>query len=507
MFLINLISLYLLSVSVAVVFCAVNIRLLNGVNYIKTAMLLCFAICFYILGYAMELNSSTPSQILFWNRMEYIGIPFVSALWLTIALMYTGHFARHKKILLAAIYVIPIASLILRLTNDYHHLYFASVAYVQNFGMLFFVKQIGPWMHLQMLHSALMILISMGLFISDPLKNAGENIGKILIIIAASVFAVAGLILTQVKPFGFQIDYMALCLPVTSVLIILAISRYDLLRTKSIARCKVFEASKDAILMLDPQNNILDYNNSAKLLFERQNIHLKNAHLSMLLAERPDLLIDLKKTEPTVVKLRINNDDRYYDITTENIDNHDTLGWIKTIRDVTEIYQLNEELKQQAMTDELSVLSNRRAFINIGREWVSVSEEKGSVLHLLMMDLDYFKNVNDLYGHPTGDLVIREFAQILKSYFNDKCLVARLGGEEFAVLQKGFDDKEMRALTHSFLIHTEQHVYSYFKNEFHVTVSIGMTMKQSGQTLESMMRTADMALYQSKERHNCLTVL
>ncbi|MGE4354091.1 MAG: diguanylate cyclase [Oscillospiraceae bacterium] len=509
MLLINLISLYLLSVTVAVISCAVYIRTLNGSNYTKTALLLCVAVCFYILGYTMELNSSTSSQILFWNRIEYIGIPFVSALWLTTGLMYTGNFTYHKKLLLAVIYVIPIVTLILRLTNNYHHLYFASANYVKEFGGLLFVKQIGPWMYVQMVHSTLMILISMGLFISDSVKNTKKLTGKILLIVVASAFAVAGLFFTQLKPFGYHIDYMALCLPITCVLVILAISRYDLLETKFIARSKVFEASGDGILLINRQSRVLDYNKSAERLFEQVGIHLDNSNLSALFGTIPNLLEGLEKMEPAVVKLRINNEKRYYDISTENIDDHNMLrGWIKTIRDVTAIYRLNKELKKQAMTDELSVLSNRRAFINTGREWISKSEESDSSLYLLMMDLDHFKDVNDQYGHPTGDLVIRDFAQILKHHFDSDCLIARLGGEEFAVLLAGYDRDELLQMLKAFRADTEQHIYRYAGNQFHVSVSIGMTEKQYAQTLESMMGKADRALYQSKDRgRNCITVL
>jgi diguanylate cyclase (GGDEF)-like protein/PAS domain S-box-containing protein len=510
MYLNELITFYLFSVCLACVFCAARLRVLNRTKYTVTTVLLCVAVCFYILGYAMELNAPTPIQILFWNRIEYIGIPFVSALWLMTTLLYTEHFNRYKGFLLAAIFAIPFITFFMRLTNDYHHLYFVSVDYVERFGILFFVKKTGPWMYVQIVHSASMIFASMILLINDSVKETSKSRCKIALITAASLFAVAGLLLSQIKPFGFYIDYMALCLPVTSLFVILAISRYDLLNTRSIARSKVFEASSDAILMLDSQNKILDFNNSAKALFDTMHICLDHTCFTDLAENTNDLLKKiLQNTQPIVAKLRINDEDHFYSIATENIDDKDTLsGFIKTIRDVTEIYQLNEELKILAMTDELSVLSNRRAFINTGKEWVSTSEEKGSSLHLLMMDFDQFKSVNDRFGHPTGDFVIREFAQILKDHFSADSLVARLGGEEFAVLLSGYEDKALLQLVKSFLKKLELHTYNIFGNQFHVTSSIGMTKKEPGQTLESMLRKADMALYQSKDLGgNHLTVL
>jgi len=161
-----------------------------------------------------------------------------------------------------------------------------------------------------------------------------------------------------------------------------------------------------------------------------------------------------------------------------------------------------------ALTDELSVLSNRRAFIEIGRKWVSKSEESGNSLYLLMMDLDHFKDVNDQYGHLAGDLVIRDFAQILKTHFDSECLIARLGGEEFAALPTGLNDDEILQMINTLLTDAGKHVYSYFGNQFHVTVSIGVTKKQPGQGLESMMGKADRALYQSKDKgRSCFTLL
>lgn len=446
---------------------------------------------------------------MFWNRIEYVGIPFVSALWLTISLMYTGHFAPHAKLLLAAIYGIPVITLILRLTNEYHHLYFSSVRYIQELGGLILVKQPGLWMHVQTYHSALMILLSMGLFLGDSIKSPQKPIGKIVLIVTASLVAVSGLFLSKFNPLGVQIDHMALCLPITCIAVTTAISRYDLLEIKSTARGKVFEASKDAILLLNRQHRILDYNASAKRLFAQGNLLLNDETFPSLPREPSDFLDSLKHGEQSVVKLNVQGEDRYFNISTEPIGSHAVpLGWIKTIHDITEIYQLNEELNRQAMTDELSVLSNRRAFMTRGREFISQAELHGTPLHLLMLDLDHFKNVNDAYGHPAGDLVILEFSQILKRHFGANNLIARLGGEEFAVLLAGLSDDEALQKIRTFLEASRQHVYEYFGKQFHVTSSIGVTKGQSGQTLESMMRRVDKALYQSKDQgRNLITVL
>lgn len=509
MLLINLISLYLLSVTVATVFFAVQIRTLSGSSYVKTSLRLCFSVCIYILSYTLELNSTVPSQIMFWNQIEYIGIPFVSALWLTISLKYTGHFTHYRKVLLTAIYGVPIVTMVLRFTNVYHHLYFSSVSYVHALGGFILVKQMGPWMYVQTYHSAVMILLSMGLFLYDSIQSGQKRMGKIFLIVAASFVSMCGLFLSGLDPLGIQIDYMALCLPVTCIAVIMAISRYDLLEIKSIARIKVFEASKDAILLLNRQNRVLDYNDSAKRLFAQANIPLDSETFPDLPSNASDFLDSLKHGELSVAKLCIHGKDHYFNISTEPICSCNVLlGWIKTIHDITALCQLNEELNRQAMTDELSVLSNRRAFMLRGKEFIIEAEKHGTPLHLLMLDLDHFKNVNDEYGHPAGDMVILEFSKILKRHFGASTLIARLGGEEFAVLLSGLSDDDAMKKIRIFLEAARLHVYEYFGKQFHVTASIGVAKGQPGQSLESMIRRVDKALYQSKDQgRDVITVL
>ena len=496
---VNAVTIYLISMMVVAIYWSAHIRTLSGANYARMCLPLCAAMCFYILGYAMELNASNPGQTVFWNRVQYLGIPYVSALWLTIALMYTGRFARHQKAWAVALYGIPVLSMALRLTNDHHHLYFAATFVEEAHGRLVYVKQGGPWMRVQAVHSMTMVFAAMALWVINSVRSTETHKGKIVLTILASVFAATGLLLWQVKLFGHAVDSMALCLPITSVLVIFAIARYDLLDIQTLGRRRVFECSEDAVLLLNPQQKIIDYNHSAKRLFEKMNVPLAGGHASLLLAGVPDWLEALRKAEPSIVKLCVEGETRYYEILTLNVDRRSAAGGrIKTIRDVTQVHRLTEELKRQAMTDELSVLNNRRAFLNLGREWVDKANESGASLHLSILDLDHFKVVNDRYGHAAGDLVIRNIGRMLQSHFPEGSLIARLGGEEFAVLQAGLTNAEMLRCVKAFLADAGQYEYSDGGHRFHVTASIGITRRKPGQALEDMMRSADQALYRSK---------
>jgi diguanylate cyclase (GGDEF)-like protein len=159
------------------------------------------------------------------------------------------------------------------------------------------------------------------------------------------------------------------------------------------------------------------------------------------------------------------------------------------------------------MVDVLSGLINRRAFMQSGQELVKDSEIAGKTMHLLMMDLDHFKNVNDQYGHQAGDKVIHNFGKMLKDNFEEGTLIARLGGEEFSVLLSGLSDLEIEQKADQLLKTVALFQHNYQGKKFHVTVSIGVAKKgQPRETLDNLVHQADKALYKSKSRgRNCVT--
>ncbi|MFC3024925.1 GGDEF domain-containing protein [Vibrio zhugei] len=101
------------------------------------------------------------------------------------------------------------------------------------------------------------------------------------------------------------------------------------------------------------------------------------------------------------------------------------------IRDITEIIELQEKLRVQSTTDELTGVFNRRAFLDNFKKAFNLAQRKSLPLSLLLFDIDFFKKVNDQFGHQTGDLVIKLFAQSVSGMIRDEDIFGRVGGEEF----------------------------------------------------------------------------
>jgi len=112
----------------------------------------------------------------------------------------------------------------------------------------------------------------------------------------------------------------------------------------------------------------------------------------------------------------------------------EVVGIFGVSTDITELYQLKEELRVQATTDALTGVFNRRCFFEVAEREFSKARRHHMDLSLMVLDLDHFKSINDNYGHIAGDEVLAHVARFVDSSLRREDIVARIGGEEFAVL-------------------------------------------------------------------------
>lgn len=158
------------------------------------------------------------------------------------------------------------------------------------------------------------------------------------------------------------------------------------------------------------------------------------------------------------------------------------------------------ELRRLAETDPLTALLNRRSFTEKANAAIATSEAEGTGLAMIIVDLDHFKQVNDTYGHPAGDAVIRAFADLLLGQFrNERNLVGRFGGEEFGILLRDCDLASAAASARRIqdaLLARAMPVSETLALK--VTASLGVASRQAGEALASLTARADQALYRAK---------
>lgn len=162
----------------------------------------------------------------------------------------------------------------------------------------------------------------------------------------------------------------------------------------------------------------------------------------------------------------------------------------------TSLRKVNEELERIASTDQLTNIWNRRHFSNIIQIEIKRAKRYDQTMSLLLFDIDHFKNVNDKYGHQVGDMVLVEFAKILRANIRDVDLLARWGGEEFLILAPHLCLKDAGQLAERLRISIAEH---NFKIVYSITVSIGVVEFNLNENLDHWIKKADEALYRAKE--------
>lgn len=174
-----------------------------------------------------------------------------------------------------------------------------------------------------------------------------------------------------------------------------------------------------------------------------------------------------------------------------------------------ELDRLVEELEGLSFEDHLTGLHNRRHFNMVFEHETHRAQQHISQLSLLMLDVDHFKQINDRYGHDTGDAVLVEIAALLKQHFHGLDVVCRVGGEEFVALLPATSVGTAEAHANALLTLVSQKSLVYHgKTLEHITLSCGIaTYPDHTNEPQTLLRLADEALYQAKHRGRNLSVV
>ena len=168
---------------------------------------------------------------------------------------------------------------------------------------------------------------------------------------------------------------------------------------------------------------------------------------------------------------------------------------------ITELKNNVESYRQQAMTDALTGLANRMHFDLRLRECTDTAAANGEPVCLLMIDVDFFKNFNDRFGHQVGDQVLRLVAQTMRNGVKGRDLVARYGGEEFAVIlpHTRLDDAANVADQLRDSMASKKLVRKNSKSDLGtVTLSVGVSAYRHGENIADLISRADQAVYVAK---------
>ncbi|MFO7570494.1 MAG: GGDEF domain-containing protein [Smithellaceae bacterium] len=186
------------------------------------------------------------------------------------------------------------------------------------------------------------------------------------------------------------------------------------------------------------------------------------------------------------------------------------LGAVEIFTDISNyksIEQKIKELEEMALLDQLTRLANRHY---IEKEFSAVFEEQkryGMSFGLLLMDIDFFKKVNDTFGHDVGDRTLKSVAETLVNSARPFDLIGRWGGEEFIAILRNVSKENLEVIGNRMRMLVENSYLLVDSKKLQVTVSMGATLVRPDETVETLIKRADRLLYQSKDNgRNCLTL-
>lgn len=166
---------------------------------------------------------------------------------------------------------------------------------------------------------------------------------------------------------------------------------------------------------------------------------------------------------------------------------------------ISEHKQLEEKLKNLAEMDDLTGTHNRRYFLRRLESEFEIAQRRSLPLSLIILDADHFKLINDRYGHPQGDLVLQFLTRAVAGQLRETDILARIGGEEFAILSPATDKHQSSVLAERIRRLIAAAPVHMATGSMGVTLSCGVTAKKDSDTsFKQLMRRADEALYQAK---------
>lgn len=178
------------------------------------------------------------------------------------------------------------------------------------------------------------------------------------------------------------------------------------------------------------------------------------------------------------------------------------VNFLAVKQDISQRKYLEEKLKQTSIRDSLTNIYNRRYVFERLSQSIELFKRKGENFSLAIVDIDFFKDINDTYGHQAGDFILKEFAEMLISSIRSYDILGRYGGEEFILILHGAGKQSSKKIIKRILEGIREATFSYEEKEIKITFSCGIAdaseIGKDALSIESMVYKADERLYMAK---------
>ena len=473
-------------------------------------------------AYAITWSLTDLQDKVLWLKIMYIGVLVVPTAFLVFTLQIT-----HRDNWLTPFNLVLLALeplMVLALMWFDIRFMFDKIDVVQRSDFTVMDIQRGNGFWINTFYSYTIILLALIILGAASLRANLFFRRQYLIILIASVIPFAASLFTQASYRELaDLDMVPISFAVMSILYTYAIFQHQFMDLLPVARGRLIESMSDGVLVVDAKGRIVDINPVMKNFLGEEPAALISQSISDVLkhwSHNVDQLLDGSETR-TEIKLP-GKPSRYLDlrITPLYNDRQELNGQLIVFRDVTdrkevekdlrramdrlqtqliEIGTLQSQLREQAIRDALTNVFNRRYLEETLERELARAEREAYPLCVIMMDLDYFKDVNDTYGHEAGDVVLKALAETVTRQSRHGDFVCRYGGEEFVLVMPniGIETARQRAEELHQTINSLKIPYDVFN--LTTTISMGVAAyPEHGKSKEELLRAADRAMYIAK---------
>ncbi|WP_027087987.1 histidine kinase N-terminal 7TM domain-containing protein [Cohnella panacarvi] len=310
------------------------------------------AASFYAIGYAFEVLGSTLGEVKLALQIEYVGIPFVSTLWLLQIIQLANIGGQYRKLLTVALFIVPTLVFVVHMTNDWHGLYFTQYELNLNGTIPLYDTVKGPWYTVHGLYSYLVMFFGMALFIPMYIQ-ALPNVRKQIVILFLG--AIAPMLFNMALWFGVTVDLTPFGFAITGITYAWGVLRFNLLRLTPLALAKVFETIGDGVVLLDSDERIVNYNQAAEAVLPELSLMRKQANAaSEVLSAKPELIARLRAAssgdERFPIETQEANGRRYYSCSLSFLydSTNEPIGKLLILSDITELKENEARLRENA---------------------------------------------------------------------------------------------------------------------------------------------------------------
>jgi diguanylate cyclase (GGDEF)-like protein/PAS domain S-box-containing protein len=490
-----------------------------------TAMLGLLAV--WSFGYALITLSPLLEAKRFWLRFENIGILTVPGVWFIFTVQYTRLDRWLNRLTGSLLFVIPAISLVLLFVNPWFHLYYSSIQPISEYGGPLVIGR-GPWYLVALVNSYAFNLMAMALLVWRAIQYRNLYRRQMFVLIGAVLVPILVNIFYRLAPviipaFSVRIDLTPISFTITAALIAFGVFGLRIFDLMPIARSTVMEHIPEMVFVVDAHDRVLDANPVARKMLNKSMDEIIGRSPSEVFRHWPELInrfltaeetheeIQIPGTPPRTVELVISHlYNRFNKVEGRVIVAHDVTEhkWLENDlkyanevlkAQLAEIELLRAKLQEQAIRDPLTNVYNRRYMAEFLDQEIARAERENYPVSIAIMDMDYFKQFNDNYGHKCGDVVLQAFANFLVEHTRKSDVVCRYGGEEFVILMPNAPLEVSYERVETWRQDFSESAIPYDAFKFSTTFSAGVAaFPEHGPTGDATLQAADQALYHSK---------